>query len=82
MREEKIRAKRRAAGKKGGDVTKAKLFSVEREAPAPKPPAQVVKPPEQNLFPPEEVSQDAPPPLTPEQKAKQKKQKNTNMPTM
>lgn len=78
VREEKIRAKRREAGKKGGDVTKAKLFSmpVQQEAPAaPKPPAHVEKPPEHNLFPPEEVSPDSPPPLTPEQKAKAEKAK-------
>ena len=78
VREEKIRAKRREAGKKGGDVTKAKLFSlpVQKEAQsAPIPPAKVEKPPEQNLFPPDEVSPDSPPPLTPEQKAKAEKAK-------
>ena len=65
VREENIRAKRREAGKKGGEITKAKIFSV----------GDTKKPAEQsNLFP-DEQSPETPPPLTPEQKAKAEKAK-------
>lgn len=77
VREEKIRAKRREAGKKGGEVTKAKIFSVgDTEMPvAPSVPVNVEKPPEQGDLFPEEQSPETPPPLTPEQKAKAEKAK-------
>ena len=82
VRGEEISAKRREAGKKGGDTTKAKMISpVLPEAPAdPTPPKEEVKPPEQQaeIFPPEEVAPESPPPLTPKQKAKAEKAKKYN----
>lgn len=75
VRDEAIREKRREAGKKGGDVTKSKVFD-----PAPKPTIPEVEDvPKQGtvgdsqqtgLFP-----EESPPPLTPEQQAKAEKAK-------
>ena len=80
VRDEAIREKRREAGKKGGDVTKAKVFDA---TPVQQPPMQ--KPEEKleeqtkqgtvgeqqpDLFP-----EESPPPLTPEQQAKAEKAK-------
>lgn len=80
VRDEAIREKRREAGKKGGDVTKAKVFDA---TPVQQPPMQKPeeKPEEQtkqgtvgeqqpDLFP-----EESPPPLTPEQQAKAEKAK-------
>ena len=78
VREENIRAKRREAGKKGGEITKAKIFSGDAEkpvAPVVPVPVKVEKPPEQSDLFPEEQSPETPPPLTPEQKAKAEKAK-------
>ncbi len=66
---EKIRAVRRMVGKKGGETTKAKMLSI----PTPAPPEEKPPEPEQTeLF--TEVP-EAPPPLTPEQKAAADKKK-------
>lgn len=74
VREEKIRAKRREAGKKGGDITRAKMFAVQQPVSDPTP-TKVEKPEQNDLFPTEEVSPESPPPLTPKQKAKAEKAK-------
>jgi len=68
VREENIRAKRREAGKKGGEITKAKIFSGDAEkpvAPVVPVPVKVEKPPE------------TPPPTDQQQKKTEKvKKKN------
>lgn len=88
LREEDIRVKRREAGKKGGEVTKAKMFSVSHkveekenledkvQAPSCEDPVMEKEPQEQNgLFRADDVPTESPPPLTPEQKAKIEKAK-------
>ena len=88
LREEDIRVKRREAGKKGGEVTKAKMFSVSHkveehenledkvQAPSCEDPVLEKEPQEQNgLFQADDVPTESPPPLTPEQKAKIEKAK-------
>lgn len=60
VKDEEIREKRKVAGKKGGDVTKAKVFQPRQET--------VGKSPDESTPPP-------PPPLTPEQQAKAEKAK-------
>ncbi len=74
VRGEEIRAKRREAGKRGGNVTKAKVFSANIVADPPKV-EETVQSEQMNLFPPEEVSPDSPPPLSTEQKAKAERAK-------
>lgn len=70
IKSEKIRAVRRMVGKKGGETTKAKMLSTPA---TPAPPEEKPPEPEQTeLF--SEVP-EAPPPLTPEQKAADKKKK-------
>ena len=59
VKDEEIREKRRVAGKKGGDVTKAKVFQPKQET--------VDGSPDETI--------EAPPPLTPEQQAKAEKAK-------
>lgn len=88
LREEDIRVKRREAGKKGGEVTKAKMFSsspepevkedlvVKVKTPTYEEPAPKKDTQEQNgLFQADDVPTESPPPLTPEQKAKIEKAK-------
>lgn len=72
VRDEEIRAKRREAGKKGGDVTKAKVFTTPViTAPPQTDPIR----PEQVEDPQEKPTPESPPPLTQEQKAKAEKAK-------
>lgn len=88
LREEDIRVKRREAGKKGGEVTKAKMFSsspepevkedlvVKVKTPTYEEPAPKKDTQEQDgLFQVDDVPTESPPPLTPEQRAKIKKSK-------
>lgn len=80
VRDEAIREKRREAGKKGGDVTKAKVFDATpiqqplMQKPEEKPEEQTkqgtVGEQQPDLFP-----EESPPPLTPEQQAKAEKAK-------
>ena len=71
VKAEAIRAKRREAGKKGGDITKAKVFSAIPKTP----PAVESQSGQGELFAPIETVPESPPPLTPEQKAKADKAK-------
>lgn len=81
VRDEAIRGKRCEAGKKGGYITKAKVFDValvqqppmqkpEEEKPEEQPKQGTVGKQQQDLFP-----EESPPPLTPEQQAKAEKVK-------
>jgi len=68
LRGEAIRAKRREAGKKGGCVTKEKVFSrLTVQQPVSTPVTAVDRPKQIDLFPPDEST---PPPPTPKQQAK------------
>ena len=64
VKDEDVRVKRRKAGKRGGDVTKARVFT---------PPKQ--DPPAQPETPPVEPDPPQPPPLSPEEQAKAEKAK-------
>lgn len=88
LREEDIRVKRREAGKKGGEVTKAKMFSsspepevkedlvVKVKTPTYEEPAPKKDTQEQDgLFQVDDVPTESPPPLTAEQRAKIEKAK-------
>lgn len=88
LREEDIRAKRREAGKRGGEVTKAKMFSSSPEPEVKEDLVVKVQTPtceesvpkkdtqgQDGLFQVDDVPTESPPPLTPEQKAKIEKAK-------
>lgn len=88
LREEDVRVKRREAGKKGGEVTKAKMFSsspepevkedlvVKVKTPTYEEPAPKKDTQEQDgLFQVDDVPTESPPPLTAEQRAKIEKAK-------
>lgn len=78
IRMEEIREKRRVAGLKGGNATKAKVFSVEQPKKDVKKTADTDEAPILPMFadPPQDPPQDeTPPPLTPKEKAAAEKKK-------
>lgn len=70
VRMEEIRAKRREAGKKGGDVTKGKILSMGANSTSEIPPCQEKPQDMGDLFEKQDAPGESPPPLTPKQKAK------------
>lgn len=84
VRNERISAIRRNAGRKGGEVTKNKVVTPQEEIPVPQAPVIIEPPPESKPEPPEpqlfnnEELPVTPPEMTPEQKAKAEKKRKYN----